>query len=237
MNQFSQAPQNVASDRGLTKFLSKVFGWMFLGLLATALVAAGVWISLIYNEGFRQFVSQYYSGVFIIAIAEVLLVMYLSRRAMSLSAGAARMLFLLYAAINGITIGLIALAYSDVVAQAFLTTAITFGVMCTYGLITKNDLTRIGSLLIMGLFGLIIVSVVNIFMQSPMIYWLISIAGIAIFLALTAYDTQKLKNIYYATGGDGSPATANIPIIGALQLYLDFVNLFLYFMRLFGRRN
>ena len=154
-----------------------------------------------------------------------------------LSPPIATTLFLVYAALNGVTLSFLALLYTESsIAVTFAITASTFGAMSAYGYLTKRDLTSLGNLLVMLLLGFILASVVNLFFAVPAIYWITTFAGIAIFVGLTAYDTQKIKKIMAATA-DGSAANYKAAIIGALMLYLDFVNLFLLLLRLFGRRR
>ena len=147
-------------------------------------------------------------------------------------------LFILYAAINGITLSVIFIAYTmSSIAQVFGITAATFAGMAIVGTTTKRDLTGMGSFLTMALLGLIIASIVNLFWRNDLLYWICSYAGVLIFVGLTAYDANKIKQLYLAAGTEDSELTGRIAVIGALTLYLDFVNLFLYLMRLFGRRR
>jgi len=147
-------------------------------------------------------------------------------------------LFMLYSALNGLTLSAIFIVYAHAtLASAFLITAGMFGAMSVYGYVTKRDLTAMGSLLFMALVGLIIASVVSIFWRNSMLTTIINYAGVLIFVGLTAYDTQKLKQIAIATAGDAA-MSARLSINGALQLYLDFLNLFLFLLRILGdRRN
>jgi FtsH-binding integral membrane protein len=146
-------------------------------------------------------------------------------------------MFLGYAALNGVTLSMIFLVYTgSSIVSAFGITAITFGIMCIYGYFTKADLTQFRAMLTMGLIGIIVLSLVNIFLRSSGMDWFISILSLVIFLGLTAYDMQKLKAYYFGTEGNMA-LRGNLGIIGALGLYLDFVNLFLTILRLFGRRK
>ncbi|HEY5995657.1 MAG TPA: Bax inhibitor-1/YccA family protein, partial [Candidatus Deferrimicrobiaceae bacterium] len=168
-------------------------------------------------------------------IAEVGLVWYLGARIMTLTAGTAKAGFMAYAALNGITLSVIFLAYtSDSIASVFLVTAGMFGATSAYGYATKRDLTGFGSFLFMGLIGILIASVVNIFMKSEMVQWVVSVIGVFVFAGLAAYDTQKIKTMM---NGVEEGRAGNAAVLGALTLYLDFVNLFLMLLRLFGRRR
>jgi hypothetical protein len=218
---------------GLNSYIVKVFRWMFIALAVTALVAFAISSNL---EIIYSLVSNPILLLGIIA-AELILVVVLTRRLMKLSFQAAIALFLGYAALNGLLFGIILMAYTEEsITQTFLITCLTFGVMAVYGRFTKTDLTRFRNILYMGLFGVIILSLVNIFFASSQLGWIISIVGLFVFLGLTAYDMQKLKAYYYGTEGDEA-TRSKLSIYGALQLYLDFINLFLMLLRIFGRRN
>ena len=163
---------------------------------------------------------------------EILLVIAISGAINRLSSAAATALFFLFAVVNGLALSPIFIAYTATsIAKTFFITAGTFGAMSIYGYFTSNDLSKMGSILIMALFGLIIASIVNIFVGSDSLGWIISIVGVLIFVGLTAWDTQKIKNMAAMSpaGSEGRLAT-----IGALSLYLDFINLFLYLLRFFG---
>jgi FtsH-binding integral membrane protein len=213
-----------------TMFLAKVFHWMALGLGLTGLVA---W--LVANTGIAIRLAQ--SPVYIaLILAELGLVFYLSARVEKMQSGTATALFLGYAFLNGLTLSVIFLIYTQSsIAGTFIITAGMFGAMSVYGLVTKRDLTSMGSFLFMGLIGIIIASVVNLFLQSHSLYWAISFLGVAIFVGLTAYDVQRLQRIGEAGIMDQGEATIQKgAIIGALALYLDFINLFLMLLRFFG---
>lgn len=227
-------PGNSYADRaGLGLFTSRVFGWMFLGLFATAAAA--------FLTASSATLLNYIFGnpiVYIVLIfAELGLVMYLSARITKMQYQTAVMMFLLYSLLNGVTLSVILLVYTaSSVAYTFAITSVTFGVMSIYGFVTKTDLTRIGHMLFMGLIGLIVLSLVNFFVNASALEWFISILGIFVFLGLTAYDTQKIKQYYYGTAGNTELA-GKVAIMGALRLYLDFINLFLMLLRLFGKRR
>ncbi|HOY16656.1 MAG TPA: Bax inhibitor-1/YccA family protein [Haliscomenobacter sp.] len=213
--------------------MTKVFGWMAFALAITGAVAYVV-------AGSPQLLQFVFGNRFIffgLIIGELLLVGYLSAAVMRMSANTATLVFLLYAVLNGLTLSFVFLIYTSTsIAGTFLITAGTFAAMSAYGYFTKNDLTKAGSLLFMALIGLVIASIVNIFLRSPMMYWIITYAGILIFVGLTAYDTQKIKSMNII-GNEGTEEDHKEAIMGALTLYLDFINLFLYLLRLFGNRK
>jgi FtsH-binding integral membrane protein len=220
-----------AGERVVARFMNMVYAWMCAGLATTAVVAWYVALS-----GFYQ--TVYASGLFVpLIIAELILVFVISYAVNKISAPVATVLFLVYAALNGVVLSVVFLVYSlGTLAGAFAVTAGMFGAMSVYGFVTKRDLTSLGSFLLMGLIGLILASVVNIFFASSALYWIITYAGIAIFLGLTAYDTQKLKEMAHHVEGNDA-AAARMSIVGSLVLYLDFINLFLLLLRIMGRRD
>ena len=214
-------------------FITKVYNWMALALFITGLVA--------YFTATTPSLMTAILGskilFFGLIIGELALVIYLTRSINKLSRNTAIGAFLLYSVLNGLTMSVIFLAYtSNSIATTFYITAGTFAAMSFYGYTTKRDLTSIGNMAFMALIGIIIASVVNIFLQNEMMYWIISYLGVAIFVGLVAYDTQKLKEI----GSRGFVNEDNMEktsIMGALSLYLDFVNLFLFLLRIFGDRK
>lgn len=225
--------EEYASVRGMNAFISKVFGWMFIGLLLTA----GVSYYVSTNVSLMTALLKNSFIFFGLLIGELVLVAVLSARITKLKYGTALGMFLGYAALNGVTLSIIFLAYTgSSIVTAFGITAITFGIMCVYGYFTKADLTQFRTILFMGLIGIIVLSVVNIFLRSSGMEWFISILSLVVFLGLTAYDMQKLKAYYFGTEGNVA-LRQNLGIIGALALYLDFINLFLTTLRLFGRRK
>ncbi|HET7433968.1 MAG TPA: Bax inhibitor-1/YccA family protein [Thermoanaerobaculia bacterium] len=209
-------------------FLRSVYGWMFGGLLLTA--AAALWVVM--SPALQQLIFTTPLR-WVLLFGELGLVFYLSFRITKMSAATAASVFLVFSLLNGLTLSVIFFAYTTAaIYQAFFTAAGMFGAMSVYGMVTKRDLTSWGSFFFMGLIGIVIASIVNIFLKSPAFAWAISIIGVFVFLGLTAYDTQKLKA--YAS----SPQLReNLAIYGALALYLDFVNLFLMLLRLFGGGN
>ena len=214
-------------------FITKVYNWMALALLITGLVA--------YYTATTPALMNAIIGskilFFGLIIGELGLVIYLTRSINKLSRNTAIGAFLIYSILNGLTMSVIFLAYtSNSIATTFYITAGTFAAMSFYGYTTKRDLTSIGNMAFMALIGIIIASVVNMFLQNEMMYWIISYLGVAIFVGLIAYDTQKLKEI----GSRGFVSEDNMEktsIMGALSLYLDFVNLFLFLLRIFGDRK
>jgi FtsH-binding integral membrane protein len=211
------------------RFMSAVYRWMTLGLFVTAGVAYGVANS----EAALRLIIGNRAVLFGLIIAELALVFGLSAAVHRLSAAVAGGLFLLYSALNGATLSFVLLVYTgSSVASALAITGGTFAAMSVYGTVTKKDLSSWGSFLFMGLIGVIIAGIVNIFLRSDMMGFIISCASVVIFTGLTAYDTQKLRAI--AASGAG---VAALPITGALMLYLDFINLFLALLRLFGNRR
>ncbi|QZT36458.1 Bax inhibitor-1/YccA family protein [Halosquirtibacter xylanolyticus] len=214
-------------------FMQKVYAWMFSALLITAGVAyysasSATIINMVFSSGY---------GIFPFIIAEFALVYYISSRIDRISSQTAKLLFFLYSALNGVTMGIIFLAYTSAsIYYTFLITAVMFGIMSVYGMVTKKDLSSIGNIAFMALIGIIIASVVNIFLNSEALYWIISYAGVILFTGLTAYDTQKIKKMHSVMAHDEESGN-KVAILGALTLYLDFINLFLFLLRFFGRRN
>jgi FtsH-binding integral membrane protein len=215
------------------RFVLKVYNWMCSGLFLTGMVAYTVSGSQLFMNLIFGNPVLFYGLIF----GELGLVFYLAGRINSISAQAAKLLFMGYAALNGLTLSFVFLTYtSSSITSAFLTTSVTFGAMSLYGYTTKKDLTSLGSFLFMGLIGIVIASLVNIFMQSPAIYWLTTYAGVLIFVGLTAYDTQKIKELNLI-GNEDSDADTKQAVSGALILYLDFINLFLMILRIMGGRH
>ncbi len=211
------------------RFMASVYRWMTLGLGVTALVAFAVAGS----EAAIRFVFGNRFVFFGLVLVELGLVVALSAAVHRLSAAAAGALFLAYSALNGVTLAVVLLAYTgSSVALAFATTAGTFGAMSVFATVTRRDLSSWSSFLFMGLLGIVIAGVVNVFLRSDGLSFVISCAAVVVFTGLAAYDTQKLRALARAGGG-----SAALPVNGALALYLDFVNLFLALLRLFGSRR
>lgn len=213
-------------------FFPRVYGWMALGLLVSAVAS----FALLSSPSALKFVfgsKVVYLGLI---FGELGLVFYLGSRVMSMSPAAAKGMFLAFAGLNGVTLASVFLVYTaGSIASTFVVSAATFGAMSAYGMATKRDLSGFGSFIVMGLFGVVIASVVNLFLKSEAIYWVTTYIGVLVFVGLSAYDTWKLKRMV-ETSGYGE-AIANLSILGALTLYLDFVNLFLMLLRLTGRRR
>ena len=213
-------------------FFPRVYGWMALGLLVSAFAS----FALLSSPSALKFVFGSKVVYFGLILGELGLVFYLSSRVMSMSPAAAKGTFLAFAGLNGVTLASIFLVYTaGSIASTFMVSAATFGAMSAYGMATKRDLTGFGSFVVMGLFGVVIASVVNLFLQSEAVYWITTYIGVLVFVGLSAYDTWKLKRMVESSGY--GEATANLSILGALTLYLDFVNLFLMLLRLLGRRK
>jgi hypothetical protein len=228
------APPSYAGQQevsgAIASFFNAVYAWMFAGLALTAVVA---W----YVAGHTDILVSMGRGVFLLFIVELLLVGVISAAIQRINAAVATVLFLIYAAINGVVLSALFMVYTHaVLASAFAITAGMFGAMSLYGFVTKKDLTAMGSFLFMALIGLIIASVVSIFWANSILETLINYAGVLIFVGLTAYDTQKLKQIAIMTSDNASMA-ARLSISGALSLYLDFLNLFIFLVRILGSGN
>ena len=207
-------------------FIRSVYGWMFGGLMLTA--GAALWVVL--SPAMQALIFGNRAVMWGLLIAEVGLVMFLSFRITRMSAGAAAASFLVYSLLSGLTLSSIFFVYTaGSIASAFVTAAGMFGAMSVYGMVTKRDLTSWGAFFSMGLIGVLICMVVNIFLKSSILGFAASLIGVVVFVGLTAYDTQTLKS--YATSRE---LRENLAVFGALRLYLDFVNLFLMLLRLFG---
>lgn len=213
-------------------FFMQVYGWMTSGLLATGILAY-------YTAHSPWLLSVIFGSKLVfygLLLANLGIVFVLSRSIQSLSATAASFLFFVYASLNGLTLASIFLLYTySSIANVFFITAGTFGAMSAYGYLTKADLSKWGSILFMSVIGLVIATLVNVFLQSSTLMWLLTYAGVLIFVALTAYDTQRLKEMAYSL--DDEEMAGKFAVLGALTLYLDFINLFLYLLRIFGKRR
>lgn len=215
----------------IAKTMQRVFGKMFLGILVTAFVSLGIASS----PSLLEMIFSSRAIFWVLIIAQFGVVIWLSAGINKMSAGTASILFYVYSALTGVTLTPIFFAYTgDSIVKTFFITSATFGVMAAYGYITKKDLSKMGSILFMALIGLIVVSLVNFFLASPALTWAISLAGVAIFIGLTAWDTQKIKQMALETDEQN---VGKLAAIGALTLYLDFINLFLYLLRIFGDRR
>ncbi len=214
-------------------FFQKVYLWMTVGLAVTALAS----VFMLYSQPAQQLVFGNKIIFYGLIFAELGMVIAISAAINRISAATATLMFVAYSALNGVTFAAIFMLYTrSSIASTFLVTAGTFGAMSLYGYVTKRSLTGFGNFLFMGLIGIIIASVVNIFLHSEMIYWVTTYIGVFIFVGLTAYDTQKIKQIGaagFANGQDQQKAA----VLGALRLYLDFINLFLMLLRIMGNRR
>ena len=231
-NNIYSSQQQLDLQAGVSSYISKIFGTMFLGLLITA-------ISALFTATSETMINLLYASsmVFVFIIAELVLVLVLSARITKIKYSTALIMYYAYAILNGITLSSIFFVYDmGVVYTAFLTTAISFGIMAIYGITTKKDLTKIGSLLVMLLIGVVVASLINIFVGSESFDLVISFIAVAVFVGLVAFDTQKLKSYYFASLNDPQ-LQRKIGIMGALSLYLDFINIFLYLLRIFGNRR
>ncbi len=231
LNTGSATQAGTAIDAGLRAHMLKVYNYMASGLALTGVVAMVTASSETMMQAIFGTPLQW-----VVMLAPLGFVMALSFGINKMSLPTVQGLFWAFAGIMGLSLASIFIIYTGAsISRVFFITAGTFAGMSIYGYTTKRDLTAFGSFLIMGLIGIIIASVVNIFMQSAMMHWIISIAGVGIFVGLTAYDTQKIKLMYMES--DGHVTAGKKAIMGALTLYLDFINLFIMLLRLFGERR
>lgn len=230
-------PETYSSPVSLVRenaLLRSVYNWMMVGLFTSGLAAYftisnDFMMNLIYGNSFV---------VWILMLGELGLVFAISGAVRNMTSSTASLLFLLFSFLNGLTLSSIFLVYTArSITSVFLVAGVTFGVTSFYGYVTKRDLTSIGHFLFMGLIGIVIASVVNIFWQNSMFDLLLSYVGVLIFVGLTAYDTQRIKQMGAAMGGSENEQFGRLAVVGALSLYLDFVNLFLMLLRIFGRER
>lgn len=227
------AKPEAAAQQALAGFLVKVYCWMAFALVVSGVCAWAVGTS----EALAMMILGNKLVFWGLIIVEFLMVMGIAGLINRISAATATALFIAYAAVNGLTLSVIFLLYSpSSIAMTFGITAGTFGTMALIGTVTKRDLTSIGNICFMALIGLIIASLVNIFWANSMLYWIVTYAGVLIFVGLTAYDAQKVKAMYLDCDGS-SEALQKVAVVGALALYLDFINLMLYLLRIFGGRR
>lgn len=213
--------------------MRKVYVWMTMALAITGICAYGVATS----PNIMQMIYGNSMTIWVLFIVELGLVFYTTARIQKLSLTTATTLFIIYSALNGVTLSGIFMVYSMTsIAKVFFITAGTFAAMALYGYFTKTDLSKIGNILFMALIGLIIATVVNLFLKSAMFDLILCYIGVGIFVGLTAWDSQKIKHML-AMQVDMSESAQKIALMGALSLYLDFINLFLYLLRIFGNRN
>ena len=231
-NNYYYGYDTAAVEKATNVMIKNVYLWMCGALAITGLTA--------YYVANNPAILSWMFGnpwiVFALIVAEIGLVIGLSASINRINALTATIMFLAYSVINGMTLSTIFLVYEiGSITSTFFVTAGTFGAMAIYGSVTNKDLTRIGNLCIMAVIGLIIAAVVNLFIKSSMMDMVVSGVGVLVFVGLTAYDAQKIKNAFY--GVAESEEASKYAVIGALELYLDFVNLFLYLLRFFGKRN
>ncbi len=214
--------------------MKNVYLWMTLALVVTGMTAYYIAI----NPAFVQTIFETRGLFFGIIIAELALVWILGANIMRMSFSTAGLMFIAYSILNGLTLSVIFLAYTaESIATTFFVTAGTFGAMTVVGYTVKRDLSTMGRILFMALIGLIIATIVNIFVASSALSWAITYIGVLIFVGLTAYDTQKIKEMLLTYGSESNEQTMKLALIGSLTLYLDFINLFLYLLRIFGDRK
>lgn len=231
-------PSAAHVDQGLRSHMLRVYNYMSGGLVMTALVAFA-FMNLIVNEsgtGLNDFGMTLFATPlkFVVLFAPLAMVFFMSFRMHKISSQALQFCFWIYAALMGVSLSTIGLIYAgETIASAFLVTAVTFGAMSLWGYTTKRDLTGIGHFAMMAVIGLVIASIVNIFMQSSMMQFIISCISVIAFTLLTAYDTQKIRDIYFQVSHDGE-MLGKSAVMGALALYLDFINIFLSLLHLMG---
>ncbi len=240
--------QSAVVDAGLRSYMLSVYNYMASGLALTGIIAlmavqSEALMSVFYQlqpnpvaGGMPYIVGMKPMG-WVVALSPLAVVLLLGFKIQSMSFQAAQMAFWGFSALMGLSMANLFLIYTGTsIARVFFITAITFGAMSLYGYTTKRDLTGFGSFLFMGLIGIIIASLVNIFLASTALHFVISVVGVLVFVGLTAYDTQRIKATYYAVSGSGE-TVAKTAIMGALNLYLDFINLFIMLLRFFGERR
>jgi uncharacterized protein len=229
---FDFAAGSGVRDKAVIHFFNAVYAWMAVGLAVTATVA---WVVASNMALMRSVTST--GSIIGIAIAELVLVVAISGAINRISAGVATALFVLFAGLNGLLFSTLFIHYTlPSLGGTFIACAAMFGAMSLYGMFTKTNLTMMGRILFMALVGLIVASIVNIFVASSALYWLVSYAGVAIFAGLTAYDTQRLQAMAVQTQGNAALA-ARLSVSGALMLYLDFINLFIMLLRIMGKQR
>ena len=244
LNKTTTAKQTVVMDAGLRAYMLKVYNYMATGVLLTGIIALITFKFSAEVNSLGKIVAYtdfgntiFFSGWrWLVMLAPLGIVFYMSFGINKMSAARAQTVFWVFAGLMGLSLSWIFMVYTPYsITRVFFITSGTFGAMSIYGYTTKRDLTKLGSFLMMGLIGIIIASVVNWFMKSTMMYYVISILGVLIFVGLTAYDTQKIKNMYAAS--DSGEVIGKKAVMGALTLYLDFINLFIMLLRLFGQRR
>ena len=241
---FTKTVDQAAIDEGLRAYMLKVYNYMTIGLMLTGFIAYFFGKASIVTNDMGQIIGVTQIGAllfgsplkWVIMLAPLGFVFYLSARISKMSVSTAQITFWLFASIMGLSLASVFIEFTQTsIARVFFITAGTFGAMSLYGYTTKRDLTKLGGFLFMGLIGIIIASIVNIFVGSSALQFAISVIGVLVFVGLTAYDTQNIKNMYY--GGDSEEIGSKKALMGALKLYLDFINLFILLLQLFGQRR
>ncbi|HVW55579.1 MAG TPA: Bax inhibitor-1/YccA family protein [Rhizobiaceae bacterium] len=225
-------------DQGLRAYMIRVYNLMAVGLVITGLAAWGAFDFAVSNGQLTPFGHLIFQTAFrwVVIFAPLALVFFLSFRIGSMSVSAAQTTFWVYAALVGLSLSVLFLVYTQTsIVRTFFITAAAFGALSLYGYTTKRDLSGMGSFLIMGVFGIIIASIVNIFLVSSALQFAISVIGVLVFAGLTAFDTQQIKEMYYE--GDAEVVAGRKAIMGALRLYLDFINLFMFLLQFMGDRR
>ena len=225
--------QRVMDRSVAAPLMRSVYYWMAGALAITGLTA----MLVANNAAWMNFIFSNMGIVWGLLIGEIVLVLILSAAINRLSFSTATLLFILYSILNGVTLSCIFVVYTQgSIASTFFITAGMFGALAVYGSVTKKDLSGMGRFLFMTLIGLIIASIVNIFMHSTMLYWITTFVGVLVFAGLTAWDAQKIQQLALSAD-EVNESTQKMALLGSLTLYLDFINLFLYLLRIFGKRN
>jgi FtsH-binding integral membrane protein len=233
-NSYTNNSRAIDRPTAFAMLMRKVYTWMALALALTGLTA----YYCAYNTNIVYAIATNQLLFWGLIIAEFAAVFYLSARIERMSFATAGIVFLVYSVLNGVFFSTIFLAYTlGSIASTFFITAGTFGAMSLVGYFIKKDLSALGRFLMMALIGLIIASVVNIFLQSSLLMWICTICGVLLFSGLTAYDTQKIKQMFLMHGAEMNESTMKLALMGSLTLYLDFINLFIYLLRIFGDRK
>ncbi len=241
---FTKTADQAVIDEGLRAYMLKVYNYMTTGLLLTGIIAYFFGKASIVTNDMGQIVGVTQIGAllfgsplkWLVMLAPLGFVFYLSARINKMSVSAAQITFWIFSAIMGLSLASLFIEFThSSIARVFFITSGTFAAMSLYGYTTKRDLTRLGGFLFMGLIGIIIASLVNLFIGSSALQFAISVIGVLVFVGLTAYDTQTIKNMYYA--GDSESIGSKKALMGALRLYLDFINLFILLLQLFGQRR
>ena len=245
LNKVKAAQQSaVVMDEGLRAYMLKVYNYMAAGVLLTGIISLiSFKMSVVTDSsgaiaGFTNIGNAlFFSGLkWVVMLSPLVVIIYMSFGIKKMSVAKAQTVFWIFASLMGLSLSWILLVYTGAsVARVFFITSATFGAMSIYGYTTKRDLTKLGSFCMMGLFGIIFASLANMFFKSGTTHFVISIIGVLVFIGLTAYDTQKIKNMYAAS--DAGELMGKKAIMAALTLYLDFINLFIFLLRLFGQRR